>query len=128
MPLRDRALAGTRRKRRDCRVRRANPQLRKPADFSRKLDLVLARLEHLEQRLNQQSVSNESEAAVRNRTTRPQLLALHPQTRGIVKLNQQTGCFEYYGRCCTMKPSNPVTNLNRANVNFPDCLCAWEEV
>lgn len=98
MPLRDRALAGTRRKRRNYRVWRANARLSRPADFLRKLDLVLARLGNLEQRLDQQSNFNGSDAAMHGRTTTPRLLALHPQTRGIVKLNQQTGCFEYYGR------------------------------
>lgn len=80
-------------------VKRSNE---KPSDFYRKLDLVLARLEHIEQRLDQQDNSDKSDATVRSRSAlsaKPQLLALHPQTRGIVKLNHQTGCFEYYGRC-----------------------------
>ena len=66
----------------------------------RKLDFILARLETIEQRLDQQTrvtKTNSLPFGQSATTAKPQLLALHPQTRGIVKLNQQTGCFEYYG-------------------------------
>lgn len=105
--------------------------IEKPSNFSRKLDLILTRLENIEQRLDQQSSSENLDAAVRTRsalTAKPQLLALHPQTRGIVKLNQQTGCFEYYGKYSNITLFDQENNSHRANINFPDCLCAWEEV
>jgi hypothetical protein len=77
-------------------------------DMTRKLDSVLARLENIEQRLDRQHDANpvymntqySSVAA-----TKPKLLPLHPQTRGIVKLNQQTGCFEYYGTLSSYQTS-----------------------
>lgn len=131
MSLRDCALAGTRRERRACRVRRSSARLRKSSDFYRKLDLVLARLEHIEQRLDQQGNSDKSDAAVRSRSAlsaKPRLLALHPQTRGIVKLNHQTGCFEYYGKCSNISLSNQIMISLRANVNFPDCVRAWGKI
>ncbi|UPX11465.1 uncharacterized protein EKO05_0002071 [Ascochyta rabiei] len=71
-----------------------------------KLDLIIARLESIEQRLNQQSQDDNAHVSSPVLTPgleKPQLLALHPNTRGVVKLNQQTGCFEYYGRTSTFQ-------------------------
>ena len=131
MPLRNCALAGTRRERRTRRVRWPSARLKNRSDFYRKLDLVLARLASIEQRLDQQSNSDTSGAAVRSRSAlsaKPQLLALHPQTPGIVKLNQQTGCFEYYGKCSNIALYNQIIISYRANLDFPSRVCAWKEV
>lgn len=72
--------------------------------MSRKLDLVLTRLEKIEQRLDQQGQGSGAQVSFPVHTpglAKPQMLALHPKTRGVVKLNQQTGCFEYYGTLFT---------------------------
>lgn len=84
-----------------CGVGRLLHWTQNPTEVYRKLDLVLARLETIEQRLNQQSqdkdVAHVPFPVHAPGLEKPQLVALHPKTRGIVKLNQQTGCFEYYG-------------------------------
>ncbi|KAF9699532.1 hypothetical protein EKO04_002477 [Ascochyta lentis] len=74
--------------------------------LAEKLDLVLARLETIEQRLNQKAQGNDAQVPFPVHTpglAKPQFLALHPKARGVVKLNQQTGCLEYYGRTSTFQ-------------------------
>ncbi|KAF2844766.1 hypothetical protein T440DRAFT_302203 [Plenodomus tracheiphilus IPT5] len=56
--------------------------------LAQKLDLVMARLDSIEQRL----ISPTGLASE---------FRLTPQIRGITQVNQQTGCFEYYGRTST---------------------------
>ncbi|KAH6643575.1 fungal-specific transcription factor domain-containing protein [Boeremia exigua] len=71
--------------------------------LAERLDLVLARLDQIEKRLSQQGTSSTIPSSQPAIASKPQLFALRPQTRGIVKLNQQTGCFEYYGRTSTFQ-------------------------
>jgi hypothetical protein len=63
----------------------------------RKLDLVLSRLERLEQRMSWQA-NNAVASSPRSAALRSRILPPASQERGIAHLNQQTGCFEYYGR------------------------------
>lgn len=65
--------------------------------MDRKLDLILTRLGRIEQRLERSSNGNAADACLSKTPLEPQSLASQTQALGIVKLNQQTGCFEYYG-------------------------------
>ncbi|KAF1980321.1 hypothetical protein BU23DRAFT_445114 [Bimuria novae-zelandiae CBS 107.79] len=64
-----------------------------------KLDLVLSRLERIEQQMGWQAsvIGNTAGEAA----TKPQLPPLIPQSHGVAQFNQQNGCFEYYGRTST---------------------------
>ncbi|KAL6705917.1 hypothetical protein ACN47E_006196 [Coniothyrium glycines] len=62
--------------------------------LGKKLDLILSRLDRLEKQVSAQSkTQHESRGA----TTNPQV-PLGSRLDGVAQLNQQTGCFEYYGR------------------------------
>ncbi|KAK3896535.1 hypothetical protein C8A05DRAFT_39927, partial [Staphylotrichum tortipilum] len=63
--------------------------------LAEKLDLVLSRLERLEQRMSCQANSAVA-SSPRSAALRSRFLPPASQERGIAHLNQQTSCFEYY--------------------------------